>query len=438
MTVSVATSKVIFAPGAPTTGPFTFSFEIYDASDLRVIKRSTLGVDTVLTLNTDYTVSVGPWPSGGTVTTTANVAVGEKLLIKLSLAATQGKDLPTNGIFPAADVEQALDRNTKLVQQVIESMSRGLQLQETSAISPIFLADPSAAGDILVFNGSSFGFGQASSLSPSTIVVTAAGQALITGANAAAQRVTLGVEASVYLTGVAGTNTITATAPTGITSLQVGQTYKFIVAGTNTGAVTLAVGSFGAKAITMKGSVSLKGRELIAGDIVEVTYDGTRFQLGTIDFSRTCNLSVYLTANQSITTTPTEIGSGGMTYQARFDPWGDMDLGTGRFLCPADGLYQVNFFAELETQLASVTQRFTTYFANETFSAGNIDINGSTANSSGSTGPIVIISAGGGLVSLTKGQYRSMWLFHDNAAGATRILDGVTIDSTGLQIRRVG
>jgi hypothetical protein len=195
MTVSVATSKVIFAPGAPTTGPFTFSFEIYEGADLRVIKRSTLGVDTVLTLNTDYTVSAGPWPSGGNVTTTANVVSGEKLLIKLSLAATQGKDLPTNGIFPAADVEQALDRNTKIAQQYIETISRCVQLSETSVLSAVAGADP-AAGNLLTWDGSAFGWTAAASLSPALVTISAFMQTLLDDTSAASAQVTLGVQAA--------------------------------------------------------------------------------------------------------------------------------------------------------------------------------------------------------------------------------------------------
>jgi hypothetical protein len=192
MTVAVTTSKVLYAPGAPTTGPFTFSFEIYDDTDLRVVKRSATGIDTLLAMTTDYTVSAGPWPSGGTVTTIVAVAVGEKLLIKLNLDATQGKDLPTAGIFPAEDVEQALDRNVKLIQQVTETVARCVQFQETTAISPITPADPTATGDVLVYDGTGVSFAQLSSYSPSSVVTGAAGRELMVAATQSDAKIVMG------------------------------------------------------------------------------------------------------------------------------------------------------------------------------------------------------------------------------------------------------
>ena len=55
-----------------------------------------------------------------------------------------------------------------------------------------------------------------------------------------------------YLTGVAGVDTITASV-TGLAAYAAGQTFRFISAGANTGAVTLNVNAIGAKAITKQG-----------------------------------------------------------------------------------------------------------------------------------------------------------------------------------------
>lgn len=81
-----------------------------------------------------------------------------------------------------------------------------------------------------------------------------------------------------YLTGVAGTNTVTANL-TGLAAYAAGQTFRFIVGTTNTGAVTLNVNSVGAKAITKNGTTALVAGDLLAGAAVEVIYDGTQFQL---------------------------------------------------------------------------------------------------------------------------------------------------------------
>lgn len=74
-----------------------------------------------------------------------------------------------------------------------------------------------------------------------------------------------------------GTNTITASATPPIDGYKAGQLFKFIVGGTNTGAVTLNVNSKGTKAIQNFGSALAPGDNTV-GDVVLVVYDGTQFQ----------------------------------------------------------------------------------------------------------------------------------------------------------------
>lgn len=81
-----------------------------------------------------------------------------------------------------------------------------------------------------------------------------------------------------YLTGTAGTNTVTA-ALSGFTTYATGNAFRFVAAGTNTGAVTLNINSIAAKAITKNGTVALQGGEIQSGQVVNVVYDGTQFQL---------------------------------------------------------------------------------------------------------------------------------------------------------------
>lgn len=81
-----------------------------------------------------------------------------------------------------------------------------------------------------------------------------------------------------YLTGTAGTNTITASL-TGLAAYATGQCYRFVAAGANTGAVTLNINSLGAKNVTKAGTNALVSGDIASGQTVEVMYDGTRFQL---------------------------------------------------------------------------------------------------------------------------------------------------------------
>ena len=106
-----------------------------------------------------------------------------------------------------------------------------------------------------------------------------------------------------YLTSVSGTNTVTALAPISMTAYVVGQTFRFIVATTNTGSTTLNINSIGAKSITKNGTTTLGAGDLIANSIVQVIYDGTQFQL--INPSSNIPSGVILMWSGSIATIPT-------------------------------------------------------------------------------------------------------------------------------------
>jgi hypothetical protein len=78
---------------------------------------------------------------------------------------------------------------------------------------------------------------------------------------------------------VSGADTITASASPAIAAYAAGQTFRFVSAGANTGAVTLAVNGLAAKAVTKYGTTALVADDIPSGAVVEVCYDGTRFQL---------------------------------------------------------------------------------------------------------------------------------------------------------------
>jgi len=82
-----------------------------------------------------------------------------------------------------------------------------------------------------------------------------------------------------YLTAVAGTNTITATLPAPFSAYAAGQKFHFIAAAANTGAVTININSVGAKSITKNGTTPLATGDITAGAAYIVMYDGTEFQL---------------------------------------------------------------------------------------------------------------------------------------------------------------
>ena len=81
-----------------------------------------------------------------------------------------------------------------------------------------------------------------------------------------------------YLTGAAGTNTITATAAISMTAYATGQQFCFVPAANNTGATTLNLNSIGAKNVFARGA-ACAGGEIVSGCPVLVEYDGTQFNI---------------------------------------------------------------------------------------------------------------------------------------------------------------
>lgn len=78
---------------------------------------------------------------------------------------------------------------------------------------------------------------------------------------------------------VSGTNTLTATGPSSMTSYAVGQRFFFLPAANNTSNVTININGLGARAITKLGNILLVAQDLLIGTMAEIVYDGLGFQL---------------------------------------------------------------------------------------------------------------------------------------------------------------
>lgn len=84
-----------------------------------------------------------------------------------------------------------------------------------------------------------------------------------------------------HLTSVSGTDTITASAPIGLSAYATGQKFSFVSNGANTGTVTLNINAIGAKSVTKDGTTALAADDIVSGAVCVVVYDGTQFQLVT-------------------------------------------------------------------------------------------------------------------------------------------------------------
>lgn len=112
MTISSQTRKAGPFVGSGSTGPYSFAFKVFQASDLLVVKLDVAtNVETTLTLTTDYTVSLNADQNsnpGGTITLVSALAVGKKMVISSQVPYLQETDLTNQGGFYPEVITDAL------------------------------------------------------------------------------------------------------------------------------------------------------------------------------------------------------------------------------------------------------------------------------------------------------------------------------------------
>lgn len=128
MTVSSSVSTASFS-GSGSTGPFNFTFRCFNEPDHIVVTHtSALGVQTVLDIDDDYTLTfTNNGVNGGSVTLTVALALSEALDIERVLPVTQETDLSNQGAFFLESIEDALDYETMLVQQTGSGVDRAVK-----------------------------------------------------------------------------------------------------------------------------------------------------------------------------------------------------------------------------------------------------------------------------------------------------------------------
>lgn len=223
MTISVQESMRSLITHNGVTAAYSFTFQVESTDDVRVHVLVPDGTETELTNPTHFSVALAASVPGGTVTlvspgTYPNLS---KLRISRGTDPVQAVTLAnTGGHFPG-EVERALDRLVKLVQEIKTRSDRSLAQDRTDetaydagALRIKDLAEPVDGGDaatmawvmarILEAEASGGNIASLSALAADILVLaaaddwldelgfTATGKALIAAASAAAARTTLG------------------------------------------------------------------------------------------------------------------------------------------------------------------------------------------------------------------------------------------------------
>jgi len=143
-TVSVETVKNSYS-GSGTAGPFAYTFKIWTNSDLMAIKTDSIGVETVLVQNTDYTVYGAGTATGGTVVLTSVLPAGYTLTLMRVHPYLQSQNYTSLQAITATSLNNSLDKLDHQIQQLKERTDRVFSLpRSTSVNGPLYLA-PSAS-----------------------------------------------------------------------------------------------------------------------------------------------------------------------------------------------------------------------------------------------------------------------------------------------------
>ena len=194
-------SRRVVYSGSAGTGPYAFNFAVLANTDIAVYKNSTL-----LTLTTDYTVTISSTTGLGSVTLVSAATGSDTITIVGARAIQRSTDFVTGGDFFANTLNTELDSETIFVQQVAETAERSLKAPVTdpTSIDMTLPAKSTRAGKYLSFNATT---GNPETSSSVTDVATVAGIAAdVTTVAGISANVTTVAGNSSNITTVAGNN----------------------------------------------------------------------------------------------------------------------------------------------------------------------------------------------------------------------------------------
>lgn len=145
---------------------YSYTFKIYDETDLLVTVKDTDDVETELTLTTHYTVTGVGESSGGSVALVngsfdwldadGDLESGYAITIRRVRAITQETDVRNQGSNFREDIEDEFDKQIMIDQQQQDEIDRSLKFSETSTYDGVSVPDPEA-GKVLAWNADADG-----------------------------------------------------------------------------------------------------------------------------------------------------------------------------------------------------------------------------------------------------------------------------------------
>lgn len=144
-------SRRIVYTGSAGVGPYAFNFEVLTQTDIKVYKN-----DVLLTLTTDYTVSISSTLGTGSVTLVSAATGSDRITIVGARPIERSTDFTTGGDFFANTLNTEMDSQTILLQQVAETAERGIRAPVTdpTTVNMVLPINTVRAGKTLAFDSS--------------------------------------------------------------------------------------------------------------------------------------------------------------------------------------------------------------------------------------------------------------------------------------------
>ena len=144
--MTVNTKKITSGPytGNGIADTFSYGFKVNDKTELSVYETDDTGVQTELVVDTDYTVNSVGNDSGGTITRVAGaLPTNYEWYIRSNYDETQLTAFTSQGAFFPDLHENAMDKLTFLIQQILDKIGRTFTLSDSySGPLPLSLEDP--------------------------------------------------------------------------------------------------------------------------------------------------------------------------------------------------------------------------------------------------------------------------------------------------------
>ena len=125
---------------------YSYDFTVADKTQLSVYETTDLGVQSLLVVDTDYTVVDAGVDGGGTVVRVAgNLPTDYQWYIRSNYIANQLTAFPSQGPFFPEVHENQMDHLTFLIQQILDSKDRSFRLDDSIDIDGVFTIAQDAA-----------------------------------------------------------------------------------------------------------------------------------------------------------------------------------------------------------------------------------------------------------------------------------------------------